>query len=120
MMSIVLLLRIESMMRNKKANVIAASPIWSSNHYEVKHATLFVENMKLADDEMFTSAKHCVGASASSVSAIIPSKEHHKVLLFTTRSHEKEKDVQSSCVADNEPHIGDVVDNISTGLSMIT
>jgi hypothetical protein len=120
MMSIVLLLRIESVMLNKTAKVIAASPIWSPNHYEVKHATIFLENMKLTDDEMFASTKHCVGASASSVAAIIPSKEHHKVLLSTARSREKEKDVQSSCVADNEPHIDDIVDNISTGLSMIT
>jgi hypothetical protein len=28
--------------------------------------------------------------------------------------------VQSSCVADNEPHIDDIIDNISTGLPMIT
>jgi hypothetical protein len=28
--------------------------------------------------------------------------------------------VQSSCIAENEPIIDDIVDNVSTGLSMIT
>jgi FlaA1/EpsC-like NDP-sugar epimerase len=76
--------------------------------------------LKIWSLQIPTSDKHCVGASASFNAAIIPSKEHQKVLLLTTRSHEKEQDVQSSCVADNEPHIDDIIDNISTGLPMIT
>jgi hypothetical protein len=35
------------------------------------------------------------------------------------RGHE-EQGVQSSCIAENEPIIDDIVDNVSTGLSMIT
>ena len=86
----------------------------------MKSATSFVENMKITNAEIFTSAKHCVGASASSVAVIIPSpKEHQKVLPCTTRSHEKEVVVQPSCVADNEPHIDDVVNNASAGLSIM-
>jgi hypothetical protein len=105
---------------NKKEKVVAAHPIYSPNHYEVKLSTLFVENMKLTIAEIFTSSKHCVGASASSVVTIIPSlKDHQKVLPSTIISHEEEG-VQSSCVAENESPIDDIVDNISTGLSMIT
>jgi hypothetical protein len=109
-----------SVMLNKKEKVVAAHGICSLNQYEVKSATLFIENMKLTNAEMFTSAKYCVGASASSVAAIIPSpKYHQKVLPSTTICHE-EQGVQYSCVAENEPPIDDIVDNISTGLSMIT
>jgi hypothetical protein len=107
-------------MLNKKAMVVAAHPICSPNHYEVKSDTLFVENVKLTNDESFTATKHCVGASACSIAAIIPSpKNHHNVPLSTTRSHE-EQGVQCSCVVENEPPIDDIVDNISTGLPMIT
>jgi hypothetical protein len=105
---------------NKKGKVVAARPIYSPNHYEVKSATLFVENMKLTNAEIFTSSKHCVGASANSVATFIPSpKDHQKVLPSATISHE-EQGVQSSCVAEDEPFIDDIIDNISTGLSMIT
>jgi hypothetical protein len=87
----------------------------------VKSAPSNVENMKITHAEIFVSAKHCVGASASSIAAIIPSpKEYQKILPCTTRSHEKEQVVQSSCVADNEPLIDDIVDNISTGLSLMS
>jgi hypothetical protein len=103
---------------NKKANVVAARPRYSLNHYEVKSATLFVENMKLTNVEIFTSSKHYVGASASSVATVIPSlKDHQKVLLSTTISH-VEQGVQSFGVAENEPPMDDIVDNISSGLSM--
>jgi hypothetical protein len=106
-------------MLHNKAKVVAACHIFSPNHYEVKSAILFVENMKLTNDEMFMSAKHCVGASDNSIAAVIPSpKDHQKVLSSTTISHE-EQGVQSSCAAENEPPIDDIVDNISTGLSMI-
>jgi hypothetical protein len=61
-----------------------------------------------------------VGASASSIATVIHSpKDHQKVLPSTTICHE-EQGVQYSCVAENEPPIDDIVDNISTGLSMIT
>jgi hypothetical protein len=107
-------------MLNKKAKVVANHLICSPNHYEVKLATLFLENMKIRNSEIFTSTKHCVNASASFVDVVIPSpKDQQKVLLSTTTSHE-EQGVQSSCVAENEPLIDDIVDNISTGLSMIT
>jgi hypothetical protein len=86
----------------------------------VKSTVLFVENMELTNTKTFTSTKHCVGVSASSVATVIPSpKDHQKILSFTTISHE-EHGVQSSCVAENEPPIDDIVDNISTSLSMIT
>jgi hypothetical protein len=50
----------------------------------VKSATLFVENMKLTNPEIFTSSKHCLGASASSIATVIPSqKDQQKVLLST-------------------------------------
>jgi hypothetical protein len=63
-----------SVMLNKKVKVVAASsPLCSPNHYEVKSAPSNVENMKITHAEIFTSAKHCVGASASSSVAIIPS-----------------------------------------------
>jgi hypothetical protein len=63
-----------SVMLNKKVKVVAASsPLCSPNHYEVKSAPSNVENMKITHAEIFTSAKHCVGASASSSAAIIPS-----------------------------------------------
>jgi hypothetical protein len=103
---------------NKKAKVVAACPRYSPNHYEVKSATLFVENMKLTNAEIFTSSKHSVGASVSSVATVIPSPEdHQKVLLSKTISHE-EQGVQSYGVAENEPPMDDIVDNISTALSM--
>jgi hypothetical protein len=38
-----------SMMLNKKAKVVATHPICSLNHYKMKSATLFVENMKLTN-----------------------------------------------------------------------
>jgi hypothetical protein len=61
-----------------------------------------------------------VGASSSFIAAIIPSpNDHQKLLPSTTMSHE-EQGVISSCVAENEPPIDDIVDNISTCLSMIT
>jgi hypothetical protein len=103
---------------NKKAKVVAARPRYSLNHYEVKSGTLFAENMKLTNAEIFTSSKHSVGASASSVATVIPSpKDHQKVLLSKIINHE-EQGVQSSGVAENEPPMDDIVDNISTGLSM--
>jgi hypothetical protein len=109
-----------SVMLNKKANVIVAHPICSPYHYEVKSAILFVENMKLTNAEIFTSTNHYVGASASSIAVVIPSpKDHQKVLPSTTISHE-EQDVQSSYIAENESPIDDIIDNISIGLSMIT
>jgi hypothetical protein len=100
-----------SVMLNKKVKVVAASsPLCSPNHYEVKSAPSNIENMKITHAEIFTS-----------IAAIIPSpKEHQKVLPCTTRSHEKEQVVQSSRVADNEPHIDDIVNNISTGLSLMS
>jgi hypothetical protein len=112
----------DSVMLNKKVKVVAvSSPLCSPNHYEVKSAPSNVENMKITHAEIFTSTKHCVGTSASSIAAIIPApKEHQKVLPCTTRSHEKEQVVQLSCVADNEPRIDDIVDNISTGLSLMS
>jgi hypothetical protein len=74
----------DSVMLNKKAKVVAARPRYSLNHYEVKSATLFVENMKLTNAEIFTSSKHCLGASASSIATVIPSqKDQQKVLLST-------------------------------------
>jgi hypothetical protein len=74
----VLLLRIEIVWRLiRRQKVVAAHPRYSPNHYEVKSATLFVENMKLTNAEIFTSSKHCVGASASSIAAVIPSPKHY-------------------------------------------
>jgi hypothetical protein len=73
---------------NKKAKVVAARPRYSLNHYEVKSGTLFAENMKLTNAEIFTSSKHSVGASASSVATVIPSpKDHQKVLLSKIINH---------------------------------
>jgi hypothetical protein len=54
------------------------------------------------------------------IATVIPSSKYQqKALPSMTRSHE-EQGVQSSCVAENEPPIDDIVDNISTDLSMIT
>jgi hypothetical protein len=58
---------------NNKAKVVATHPRYYSNHYEVESITLFVENMKLINAEIFTSSKHSVGASASSIGTVIPS-----------------------------------------------
>jgi hypothetical protein len=40
-------------MLNKKAHVVAAYPKCFLNHYELKSATLFVENMKLTNAKFF-------------------------------------------------------------------
>jgi hypothetical protein len=68
-----------SLMLNKKVKVVvASSPLCSPNHYEVTSAPSDVENMKITHAEIFTSTKHCLGASACSIAAIIPSPKEHR------------------------------------------